>query len=776
MRKLLATLLTISLNAYAIPPVSVDSEVTAVGNYVQNVKLPNEQATQLTSRNTRVETGNTNLLKNPSFEHMTTGLGWTTTNATSALETSAVVDGKKSLKLTLSGALTATQDSSINAANLVGLQGVASIKIKSSNVSGLKVCARNAGVTSTSLCVNVTADGTWKHVSIPFIMTATSNGIAITSTGTSGIVYIDDAFVGTSAPFQGVSGAKLLGTVTITGCAGAWTNSSATYSSFGTQTGCIYTVTGQAQAPSTNIPAIKFASIDPGDLRVEFEGQLGTNSSTKDVFFQFTDGTNVARENSVVNLNVATGNLYFNGINQSISYSTKQSNVTLELKSKQASSSGALAYGTNAQPAVIKVWYFPPESRIYSQSNMQVKPLAFTPTMTGGASFSDEGTFWHREGKFMVVRGTGVITTPNASAFSVQLPTINGVQAQIDSSVQASTTNTNSVGVLYNPSGTVSSAFATTSRGPWPAFTDTAVSNSIVYFSNAVNGSRFDKTSGTTMFANGDRYRFEFKVPIVGWDQYDIVGSFAGIEKCANDYECTDEFSAQISATGNKSNENIPWLSGNCTVSSGVYTCPLLLYLKDGTNGLSSTLNCTANAIGTTRIIHYTLGSSSTSQVVFTETDPSVLKNDVGMSISCTKGTNDYKPKTAKVATSIGVPTVPGITTTGTGNLIDTFSFSYGTTNATTVCSASPCSYLDQIGTAVTSVTRSGAGAYTMNLSKTYLKLKCSFTMNNGGSSSIHLAGGAPSCTNCNALSFNTALENNVATDSLGTVDCKGAY
>jgi hypothetical protein len=144
--------------------------------------------------------------------------------------------------------------------------------------------------------------------------------------------------------------------------------------------------------------------------------------------------------------------------------------------------------------------------------------------MTGGASFTDEGTFWHREGKFMVIRGTGTITTPSAAAFSLPIPS----GYTIDSSVQASTTDTNSVGVIYGLSGTVANAYPSAARGVFPAFTDTATSGTVVYFSNATNGARFGKAAGNILFASSDRFRFEVKVPIVGWDQYDIVGSFAG--------------------------------------------------------------------------------------------------------------------------------------------------------------------------------------------------------------------------------------------------------
>lgn len=115
------------------------------------------------------------------------------------------------------------------------------------------------------------------------------------------------------------------------------------------------------------------------------------------------------------------------------------------------------------------------------------------------------------------------------------------------------------------------------------------------------------------------------------------------------------------------------------------------------------------------------------------------------------------------VASVAGYAQTPGIATSS-NQAMDVFAVNYGTTNATTVCSASPCSYLDQIGSAVTSVTRSGTGAYSLNAARTYTKLKCSFT---GGTI---VAGSTASCAACSALTFATTA------DSYGTLLCVGNY
>lgn len=105
----------------------------------------------------------------------------------------------------------------------------------------------------------------------------------------------------------------------------------------------------------------------------------------------------------------------------------------------------------------------------------------------------------------------------------------------------------------------------------------------------------------------------------------------------------------------------------------------------------------------------------------------------------------------------------------------ETFSVSYGTTNATTACSANPCSYVDQIGNAVTSISWGGTGSYTMNLAKTYTKLKCMITIGQTTGGDIGVPYNATGCSNCSAFAFQSRLSTTTASaNSYGTVMCQG--
>jgi len=763
MRKLIATLLLLSFNTYAVPPVAVNGELSS-NVYVQNVKTPNYQATKLAGLDTRLETGNTNLLINPSFEHLTVTTGWSATGISAATaEATNVVEGKQSLKLVLNAALSAYQDSTINASQLSGLQGVGSVKVKTSDVSGLQACVRGAGVTLTSLCVNIPADGTWKHIVIPFILSGTSNGVILTSTGTSGTVYVDDAFVGTSAPLQNVNGAQLIGTVSYAGIASCtFATSSTSFVSYTANASCNNaTSTGSLKPPSTKIPGFILPAGSPaGTYRIVASGsfpKVGTVDGA--VFYRFNDGTNSFGSGYSYVQTQNGGNGTFEGV---INYSSSQaSDTTIQIQglSESASNSARVEIGGANYSLTFTVYYFPPQSKIFSQASQDYDWTAYTPTFTGFGTPTNVNCIHKRDGSDLLLNCLFNAGTTTATEFRVSLP--NSLVAlstlptiSIAGQMKANSTNANNSGlnVLKEPSvGYVT--FGVESTG----------------------NAGLTKTSSTAQIVAGVQYSFEARVPIQGWSDYGvIVGSFAGIEKCASDYECTDTFSAQVSAAGVVSNENIDWINGNCTLVTSTYTCTFNTTLKDGTSGLSSPMNCfVENAYTGSQSGSNFVNSSSTTNVVV-QTIQGNTNTASAFNIKCQKASPDFKPKTAKVASSIGVPTVPGIVSTGTGNAVDTFSVSYAGSNAGnpaswTNCTTGTCN-IDQIGTAVSTIVWNSAGSYTLNLSKTYSKLKCaanSTTVGTGYQVVSQIA-----CVSCSSLTFATGS----AANTTGTIMCQGTY
>jgi hypothetical protein len=183
---------------------------------VEEIQFPNDSLTQTASGKYLAQTGNNNILANPSVEHSTVQSNWSLTNGSSAVETSAVIQGQQSIKLTLTAqALEFFQTSTRYAAQFAdGVQGAASIRVKTS-VSGVFACPVQNSAIQYSLCAAHSGDGKWALLKVPFVLGGTNNGIAIISgtmsSGTvtpgsiTGTVYVDDAYVGTDAGIADVS-------------------------------------------------------------------------------------------------------------------------------------------------------------------------------------------------------------------------------------------------------------------------------------------------------------------------------------------------------------------------------------------------------------------------------------------------------------------------------------------------------------------------------------------------------------------------------------------
>lgn len=166
---------------------------------IEEIQTPNNLLTLTGTNAYLVESGNNNLLVNPSFEHTTIDTGWTYTGAgaTTSVENTEIIHGKQSLKITQPAAsFSLVQDSTLYAnAFTSGTQCLASVRIRTTNTA-LKICSRNAGTTSTDNCVTASSDDKWWLYQVPFICGATSNGISIATVVTSGTTYVDEAYAG----------------------------------------------------------------------------------------------------------------------------------------------------------------------------------------------------------------------------------------------------------------------------------------------------------------------------------------------------------------------------------------------------------------------------------------------------------------------------------------------------------------------------------------------------------------------------------------------------
>jgi hypothetical protein len=230
-----------AITSYAVAPYGIKGQQQAATLYSNVHQFPNNQVTNLGGINALVETGNTNILSNPSFEHSTFSTSWTNSAGTFTQETSVVIDGKASAKLVLAAqTMSLTQSSTLYAAQFAdGVQGLAMVRIKSD--IALSVCSIQAGTVSTTNCVTTATDSKWGLYKIPFVMGATSQGVSIASSGSvTGTVYVDDCFVGAVDLKVDIDASKIAGESYWPATANCTpTRTSTTIGAFGADADCV---------------------------------------------------------------------------------------------------------------------------------------------------------------------------------------------------------------------------------------------------------------------------------------------------------------------------------------------------------------------------------------------------------------------------------------------------------------------------------------------------------------------------------------------------------
>lgn len=326
-----------------------------------------------------------------------------------------------------------------------------------------------------------------------------------------------------------------------------------------------------------------------------------------------------------------------------------------------------------------------------------------------------------------------------------------------------------SAGSLYTPSLQRSGAydFGIAASASGVMLIEPSVSYSTLGIqSNLAAG--ISKATGSVVAVNGLVISLNARIPIAGWE----ANTNAAIAGCVDAKGCLNALETATTTTSGviDSAQNIPagsnWLS--CTAANPT-VCSFI-----GNPFPNSVPNCYPTSLAPAAYAFRVSSISSSS--VSVESYNTTTGNPVASGkffLRCSKTGTDNKPKTVVVSPLQGYVKVPGAENLN----VESFSVSYGTTNATTVCSASPCSYLEQIGSAVTSITVA-ANIYTINFARTYTEVRC--TGNHAGAGVVATNGTTiPQCNSgtCNSVTFNVANSNSGATIAgFGTLYCQGQY
>jgi hypothetical protein len=644
----------IAINSWAVAPYGIKGQAQSGTLYSNVHQFPNNQVTNTGGINALVETGNKNILINPSFEHLTFSTGWTNSAGTFTEETVIDIDGLKSAKVTLSAqALALSQDSTLYQAQFAdGVQGLATVRVKTT-VAGLRVCARQAGNISSNLCVNVQSNGKWGLYKVPFILGATSNGISINSNAATvtGDVYVDDAFVGATAIAADVDQSRIAGESYFAGTAGCtWSRTNTSVGGLTATAACpgptiVLQNTGQWQTTDSDLPRQTVNNLPAGTYKAKFYLYHNPGASGQANAFAITDGTTTCEP---VGGSTFTTEIMQQVVECSFTY-TSPGNRSFELLVGSVSSS-IIVRNTNVTPRASTkfILEYYGSGTTYSSTNADTDWASCghtTSDFTGFGTVSAIETQCKREGSDLLMRGKFTSGVPTATEGRVNLK-LGGISL--------TSKNSSSIASLQ-----VSGITGINVAGSFSFVTLTEPSVGYITFGRQdASSSALTKANGSVLAGTGSLLSFHARIPIEGWQNSNIIiGQFNGLESCTNTLECTDVFSAEVSSAGVVSSENIDWINGNATVTD------TSLYTFTWKTGVFTTNpNCAVNATNGSQNFKADKETipTSTTGAFRTANSTTGAKAATGFTIICQKQGVDYIGKTAKAVASDQNVSTPG--------------------------------------------------------------------------------------------------------------------
>lgn len=510
-----------------------------LGVATKKLRTPFKQVTKTSTDEVRLETGNKNRLENPGFEHQTALTGWNgtstgTANPTLGIDPGTAIEGATSGYMSCAGGAsggTCIIYQDVNTSHQ--LQGLASIYVKSSSASGVKVYSRVNGTNSQSVDVQSLTASLYK---IPVILGTTSTGVAIEITVAASqtiSVSFDEAFVGaqdlkqdapaaveTVVKAAGNSGQAITASVTnipfttqSDSTGGAWNGSQFTVPEDG-----IYTFDVSVYFTTTAIRNITL--FINGALYKHIGTQVSNAYFSASVSDKFLKGQVVS-----VRINSAGGTL---------------------------SVDGTLHYLNITRTSVVKV-------ETYSSTNADTDWRACTFSTlawTGFGTVVNNSVECKRQGSDLLMRGTLTTGTTTATEARVMLPTWGGAQLALAKS---------------STYGRVSRGSATASQTKDFVLFGGAVGDSYMKVGApeyASAQSPFTAFNGNGAFGTGEFISFEnLRIPINGWENSNqIIGTFKDVVTSQG----SNKADIQSVYFGSGADCTAACTTGNCTICSQV--------------------------------------------------------------------------------------------------------------------------------------------------------------------------------------------------------------
>jgi hypothetical protein len=197
---------------------------------------------------------------------------------------------------------------------------------------------------------------------------ATSVTLKITSVAADEpTAYFDDGFAGEAPNIAQASQSTFFGSIRWTGGSCIWSRTAS--SSFGSYSAGTCTtpsgsnLLGNALVPATNVPGIKFSTMKKGRYYFVAYGAFYAATAGVVCSYRFTDGTNNTNPQTVTG-SVVSDQQMGNMLIGELSYSSAQSNITVEIQGTGSGASGdCRVYADNSTRELqISAYYFPDSS------------------------------------------------------------------------------------------------------------------------------------------------------------------------------------------------------------------------------------------------------------------------------------------------------------------------------------------------------------------------------------------------------------------------------
>lgn len=399
--------------------------------------LPWRQATELPNQRVRIETGNTNWLRNPGFEAATIS-PWTTSGSPTTSFPSASYEGAQALSISqASGSGKYVQGCVTTSEQVGGTNLEMSAFVMGSTASGYQVCSVVDGVEKQ--CVSAPDNGNqYTQVTATAIAPTTvlSNDnvcirIKSTSSGAVGI-YVDDAYLGPNRNIGTVAHADLVFSGYIPSAANcAWNRSGSTQSAMTADVDCANTVTttyinnayAVLDGTTSDLPRFKFSSLASGKYVVTVSGGSILHATTAGILIGvslYDTSTSTALSESLVTWNQASNG----GIHLNVSGTLiKESQGPSQIEVFGGASSGSFNLFGDSSSLNIKVVRYPSQSEQVLRMNCSGAACGtndFSARVSTSGTVSSENVDWINGNCSMSGTNNARATcTFNTSLFSV---------------------------------------------------------------------------------------------------------------------------------------------------------------------------------------------------------------------------------------------------------------------------------------------------------------------------------------------------------------------